>query len=267
MPDEVVTLKVTLDAAKDIESRLRTMDSLMDSLRKNSNVKLTVDTSSFDKLINETKKYLSSVTEQVNQKLRLATSQEILLAEKTLATEAARLAAAYETAETKARSLGQATGEVTSTPLQHQIDALTGVSNEFKSAAESAKYFIDVEKKIGSETGNRVDVRNDFGTNSIQDYITNVEKLENATVSATKSVKVGESTFQQFSVAAQKTNGDVNKFTYSIDTATGAVYKMDRGFSSLGQNAVSHLIKHPLPPKRSVPNLETCLKTCSFRML
>ena len=164
MPDEVVTLKVTLDAAKDIESRLRTMDSLMDSLRKNSNVKLTVDTSSFDKLINETKKYLSSVTEQVNQKLRLATtSQEILLAEKTLATEAARLAAAYETAETKARSLGQATGEVTSTPLQHQIDALTGVSNEFKSAAESAKYFIDVEKKIGSETGNRVDVRNDFG--------------------------------------------------------------------------------------------------------
>ena len=43
MPDEVVTLKVTLDAAKDIESRLRTMDSLMDSLRKNSNVKLTVD--------------------------------------------------------------------------------------------------------------------------------------------------------------------------------------------------------------------------------
>lgn len=244
MPDEVVTLKVTLDAAKDIESRLRTMDSLMDSLRKNSNVKLTVDTSSFDKLINETKKYLSSVTEQVNQKLRLATtSQEILLAEKTLATEAARLAAAYETAETKARSLGQATGEVTSTPLQHQIDALTGVSNEFKSAAESAKYFIDVEKKIGSETGNRVDVRNDFGTNSIQDYITNVEKLENATVSATKSVKVGESTFQQFSVAAQKTNGDVNKFTYSIDTATGAVYKMDRGFSSLGQNAVSALNK------------------------
>lgn len=244
MPDEVVTLKVTLDAAKDIESRLRTMDSLMDSLRKNSNVKLTVDTSSFDKLINETKKYLSSVTEQVNQKLRLATtSQEILLAEKTLATEAARLAAAYETAETKARSFGQATGEVTSTPLQHQIDALTGVSNEFKSAAESAKYFIDVEKKIGSETGNRVDVRNDFGTNSIQDYITNVEKLENATVSATKSVKVGESTFQQFSVAAQKTNGDVNKFTYSIDTATGAVYKMDRGFSSLGQNAVSALNK------------------------
>lgn len=90
MPDEVVTLKVTLDAAKDIESRLRTMDSLMDSLRKNSNVKLTVDTSSFDKLINETKKYLSSVTEQVNQKFGLATtSQEILLAEKTLATEAA----------------------------------------------------------------------------------------------------------------------------------------------------------------------------------
>lgn len=244
MPDEVVTLKVTLDAAKDIESRLRTMDSLMDSLRKNSNVKLTVDTSSFDKLNSEVQKYIASVTEQVNQQLRLATtSQEILLAEKTLATEAARLAAAYETAETKARSLGQATGEVTSTPLQHQIDALTGVSNEFKSAAESAKYFIDVEKKIGSETGNRVDVRNDFGTNSIQDYITNVEKLENATVSATKSVKVGESTFQQFSVAAQKTNGDVNKFTYSIDTATGAVYKMDRGFSSLGQNAVSALNK------------------------
>lgn len=33
MPDEVVTLKVTLDAAKDIESRLRTMDSLMDNPR------------------------------------------------------------------------------------------------------------------------------------------------------------------------------------------------------------------------------------------
>lgn len=58
MPDEVVTLKVTLDAAKDIESRLRTMDSLMDSLRKNSNVKLTVDTSSFDKLNSEVQNIL-----------------------------------------------------------------------------------------------------------------------------------------------------------------------------------------------------------------
>lgn len=122
MPDEVVTLKVTLDAAKDIESRLRTMDSLMDSLRKNSNVKLTVDTSSFDKLINETKKYLSSVTEQVNQKLRLATtSQEILLAEKTLATEAARLAAAYETAETKAAVWDRQLGKLRPPPFSIRL--------------------------------------------------------------------------------------------------------------------------------------------------
>ena len=86
MPDEVVTLKVTLDAAKDIESRLRTMDSLMDSLRKNSNVKLTIDTSSFDKLNSEVQKYIASVTEQVNQQLRLASAtQEALSAERQLA--------------------------------------------------------------------------------------------------------------------------------------------------------------------------------------
>lgn len=123
MPDEVVTLKVTLDAAKDIESRLKTMDSLMDSLRKNSNVKLTIDTSSFDKLNSEVQKYIASVTEQVNQQLRLASAtQEALLAERQLAIESEKTKQAVEktaqaqiNAQSKAITSSEKTAQVQNT--------------------------------------------------------------------------------------------------------------------------------------------------------
>ena len=162
MPDEVVTLKVTLDAAKDIESRLRTMDSLMDSLRKNSNVKLTVDTSSFDKLNSEVQKYIASVTEQVNQQLRLASAtQEALSAERQLAIESEKTKQAVEktaqaqiNAQSKAITSSEKTAQVqiqSQAKIQAEIEKTNRAQLNTVSALNKTS---SAAKEVGSEFGN-----------------------------------------------------------------------------------------------------------------
>lgn len=162
MPDEVVTLKVTLDAAKDIESRLRTMDSLMDSLRKNSNVKLTVDTSSFDKLNSEVQKYIASVTEQVNQQLRLASAtQEALSAERQLAIESEKTKQAVEktaqaqiNAQSKAITSSKKTAQVqiqSQAKIQAEIEKTNRAQLNTVSALNKTS---SAAKEVGSEFGN-----------------------------------------------------------------------------------------------------------------
>ena len=162
MPDEVVTLKVTLDAAKDIESRLKTMDSLMDSLRKNSNVKLTIDTSSFDKLNSEVQKYIASVTEQVNQQLRLASAtQEALLAERQLAIESEKTKQAVEktaqaqiNAQSKAITSSEKTAQVqiqSQAKIQAEIEKTNRAQLNTVSALNKTS---SAAKEAGSEFGN-----------------------------------------------------------------------------------------------------------------
>lgn len=162
MPDEVVTLKVTLDAAKDIESRLRTMDSLMDSLRKNSNVKLTIDTSSFDKLNSEVQKYIASVTEQVNQQLRLASAtQEALSAERQLAIESEKTKQAVEKtaqAQINAQSTAITSSEKTA---QVQIQSQAKIQAEIEKTNRAQLNTVSAlnktssaAKEVGSEFGN-----------------------------------------------------------------------------------------------------------------
>lgn len=145
-----------------------------------------------------------------------------------------QLAAAYEKADLKAQGLSDADA-YNPTPMQQRIDNLTGVSNSYKSAAESAKYFMEIEKKVGADTGEKY--TGDMSTAGFQDYIRSMQGMENATVAATKSVKVGESTFQQFDVSVKKASGDYDNFTFSVDKGTNSVYKAEKGMSSLNKTA------------------------------
>lgn len=122
---------------------------------------------------------------------------------------------------------------ISSTPLQKQIESLTGVSNAYKSAAESAKALLEAEKKIGTATGDRLNVKSDLNTSGMENYVRSVQNLQNATVEATKAIQVGGTQFQQFSVSALNASGDMEKFTYSVDKSSGAIYKIDNGFSTI----------------------------------
>lgn len=145
-----------------------------------------------------------------------------------------QLAAAYEKADLKAQGLSDADA-YNPTPMQQRIDNLTGVSNSYKSAAESAKYFMEIEKKVGADTGEKY--TGDMSTAGFESYIRSIQGMENATVAATKSIKVGESTFQQFDVSVKKASGDYDNFTFSVDKGTNSVYKAEQGMSSLNKTA------------------------------
>lgn len=156
---------------------------------------------------------------------------------------AEQMSAAQEKTVTQARAYSDAVEKTANTPLQDQIDALTGVSREYKSAADSAKVFeeaasrarLEIEKKVGFDTGNIFDLSK--GTNGMRDYIKNVEGIQNATVAATRTVEAGGRTFQQFSVSARNASGDIGNMTISVDTATGSVHKLDQGMSSTNKTA------------------------------
>ena len=174
-------------------------------------------------------------TAQAQAKVEAVEQRRHLLAE--------QMSAAQEKATAQAKAYSDAVEKTANTPLQDQIDALTGVSNGYKSAADSAKVFeeaasrarLEIEKKTGFDTGNIFDLSS--GTNGFQDYIKNVEGVQNATVSATRTVEAGGRTFQQFSVSARNASGDFDNFTYSVDTATGAVRKLDQGMSTTNKTA------------------------------
>lgn len=182
-------------------------------------------------------------TKQQAEKTAQAEAKVAAEAQKTATVEEKRklvadqLAAAYEKAELKAQGMSSATDSIKSTPLQEQIDALTGVSKEFYSAAESAKYFLEIEKKLGTERDEKLDLGTQLSTEGFKDYLKNTEEIKDATVAATKSVNVGQTAFQQFSVSVKTASGDFQNFTYSVDTGTGAVYKMDNGMSSMDKTA------------------------------
>jgi TP901 family phage tail tape measure protein len=180
-------------------------------------------------------------TKQAIEKTAQAQAKVAAEAQKTATVEEKRklvedqLVAAYEKAELKAQGLNKA-DSYDPTPIQKRIDDLTGVSASYKSAAESAKVFMEIEKKVGTDTGNKLSP-NSLSTSGFENYIKNVEGIENATVAATKSVKAADSTFQQFSVSVKTASGDYKNFTYSVDTATGSVYKMENGMSSVNKTA------------------------------
>lgn len=174
-------------------------------------------------------------TAQAQAKVEAVEQRRQLLAE--------QMSAAQEKATTQARAYSDAVEKTANTPLQDQIDALTGVSRGYKSAADSAKVFeeaasrarLEIEKKVGRDTGNIFDLSK--GTNGMRDYIKNVEGIQNATVAATRTVEAGGRTFQQFSVSARNASGDIGNMTISVDTATGSVHKLDQGMSSTNKTA------------------------------
>lgn len=193
----------------------------------------------------ETEAKIAVETEKVKQQIEKTAQAEAKLAtevQKTATVEekrqllAEQMSAAYEKANMKAEALNASTSEVSSTPLQQQIEALTGVSNEYKSAAESAKVFEEVAKKAGEATGDKIST-DSISTKGFSEYINGLEGMQGATVAATKTVKAADSTFQQFSVSVKNGAGDYDNFTYSVDKATGSIYKMEEGASSANKTA------------------------------
>lgn len=149
---------------------------------------------------------------------------------------AEQMSATYERAALAAQGMNQAEAAAqTETAMQKRINALTGVSNSYKSAAESAKFFQEIEKKVGASTGQTY--AGTMSTAGFQSYIRGLEGMQNATVAATRTVKVGDSTFQQFDVSVRKATGDYDNFTYSVDTGTKSMYKAENGMSSLNKTA------------------------------
>lgn len=193
----------------------------------------------------ETEAKIAVEAEKVKQQIEKTAQAEAKLAteaQKTATVEekrqllAEQMSAAYEKANMKAEALNASTSEVSSTPLQQQIEALTGVSNEYKSAAESAKVFEEVAKKAGEATGDKIST-DSISTKGFSEYINGLEGMQGATVAATKTVKAADSTFQQFSVSVKNGAGDYDNFTYSVDKATGSIYKMEEGASSANKTA------------------------------
>lgn len=149
---------------------------------------------------------------------------------------AEQMSATYERAALAAQGMNQAEAAAqTETAMQKRINALTGVSNSYKSAAESAKFFQEIEKKVGASTGQTY--AGTMSTAGFQSYIRGLEGMQSATVAATRTVKVGDSTFQQFDVSVRKATGDYDNFTYSVDTGTKSMYKAENGMSSLNKTA------------------------------
>lgn len=179
-------------------------------------------------------------TKQEIEKTAQAQAKAQAEAQKTATVEEKRklvadqLVAAYEKADLKAQGISGA-DTYDPTPMQKRIDDLTGVSSSYKSAAESAKVFMEVEKKVGTATGDKY--TGELSTSGFQDYIRGLEGMQNATVAATKSVKAGESTFQQFSVSVKNASGDYDTFTYSVNTGTKDIYKAEQGLSSINKTA------------------------------
>ena len=180
-------------------------------------------------------------TKQAIERTAQAEAKVAAEAQKTATVEEKRklvadqLAAAYEKADLKAQELNNS-GAYDPTPMQKRIDDLTGVSASYKSAADSAKVFMEVEKKVGLETGNKI-TPNSLSTAGFESYLKNVEGVQNATVAATKTIQAAGNTFQQFSVSVKTATGDYKNFTYSVDTATGSIYKLENGMSSVDKTA------------------------------
>lgn len=181
-------------------------------------------------------------TKQQAEKTAQAEAKVAAEAQKTATVEekrklfAEQMSAKYEQAAMSADSLSKAeqAGAETTEQRAQAVDAL---SDKYEQAAQSAKELSQIEKKLGKETGQKIDLSTQLSTEGFKDYLKNTEEIKDATVAATKSVNVGQSAFQQFSVSVKTASGDFQNFTYSVDTGTGAVYKMDNGMSSMDKTA------------------------------
>lgn len=181
-------------------------------------------------------------TKQQAEKTAQAEAKVAAEAQKTATVEekrkllAEQMSAKYEQAAMSADSLSKAEQAGTDTTEQ-KAQAVDDLSDKYEQAAQSAKELSEIEKKLGKETGQKLDLDTQLSTEGFKDYLKNTEDIKDATVAATKSVNVGQTAFQQFSVSVKTASGDFQNFTYSVDTGTGAVYKMDNGMSSMDKTA------------------------------
>ena len=215
MPTELVKLEVKLVDDKAV-SALESLDKLREKLDGQS-ITFKVDTSSLERMEKSIKKQVQFINQSIRDNTKSVESYN-------------SIAFSSDRAAKSIKEYGQAIATVDPTPLQKQIEALTGVDRAFKSAEASAKAILAAEQKLGNVTGDRISTN--ISTAGMEEYIRTAQGLEDATVKATRVVRIGDNTFQQFSVSAKNAAGDVDKFTYSVDTATGTVYRLNQGIGS-----------------------------------
>lgn len=147
---------------------------------------------------------------------------------------AEQMSATYEKAALSAQGISSADSAGTE-KVQAKANAVDDLANGYKRAAQNADMLSQIEKKVGKSTGETYS--GELSTNGFQSYIRSLEGMQNATVAATRAVKAGGSTFQQFDVSVRKATGDYDNFTYSVDTGTKSMYKAENGMSAINKTA------------------------------
>lgn len=147
---------------------------------------------------------------------------------------AEQMSATYEKAALSAQGISSADSAGTE-KVQAKANAVDDLANGYQRAAQNADMLSQIEKKVGKSTGKTYS--GELSTNGFQSYIRSLEGMQNATVAATRTVKAGDSTFQQFDVSVRKATGDYDNFTYSVDTGTKSIYKAENGMSSINKTA------------------------------
>ena len=147
---------------------------------------------------------------------------------------AEQMSATYEKAALSAQGISSADSAGTE-KVQAKANAVDDLANGYQRAAQNADMLSQIEKKVGKSTGETYS--GELSTNGFQSYIRSLEGMQNATVAATRTVKVGDSTFQQFDVSVRKATGDYDNFTYSVDTGTKSMYKAENGMSAINKTA------------------------------
>lgn len=147
---------------------------------------------------------------------------------------AEQMSATYEKAALSAQGISSADSAGTE-KVQAKANAVDDLANGYQRAAQNADMLSQIEKKVGKSTGETYS--GELSTNGFQSYIRSLERMQNATVAATRTVKVGDSTFQQFDVSVRKATGDYDNFTYSVDTGTKSMYKAENGMSAINKTA------------------------------
>ena len=154
--------------------------------------------------------------------------------EKSRALLAEQMAAAYERAALSSAEMN-AHG-YTPTDIQRRIENMVGLGTSTKSAAESADYFVRTYSSIGDWIGNG-NRQLASGVSTMTNFVRAQEGMSKATVSATGIAQVGEQRFQQYLATVQNADGSFSNYTYSVDTATGATYRLERGVTSADKAA------------------------------
>lgn len=141
----------------------------------------------------------------------------------------------------------------TLTQMQAKIDELNGktvnikvnsasisaVQNSFSNMRNSVQAAASAVSGLG-EPLKSVDTKLTKGVSGMETYIRSLNGMSDATVKATGLVSTGGQVFQTYAATVKNTDGSFQNYTYSVNTATGATYQMEKGVTSV-DTAAAHM--------------------------